>query len=86
MQEMDLLLHSTIFCMSCFCKSLEFFGTSIPSLDPETVQLPTFSIISALFTGACAPPEKLSLTLEHSAHLVKLAYDIEKVMWVHADS
>ena len=56
---------------SC-CKSLKFFRTSIASLDPETVELPAFSILSAMFTGACGPPEKLSLAfctvLEYSAH------------------
>ena len=46
-----------------YCKSLKFFGTSIASLDPETVQLPAFSILSAMFTGACGPPEKLTLAL-----------------------
>ena len=43
--------------------SLKFTGTSIVSLDPETVQLLAFYILSAMFTGACGPPEKLSLAL-----------------------
>ena len=30
-------------------------------LDPETVQLLAFSILSAMFTGVYGPPEKLSL-------------------------
>ena len=34
-----------------FRKSLKFFGTFIASLDPETVELPAFFIISAMFTG-----------------------------------
>ena len=33
--------------ISCrsFCKSSKFFGTSIASLDPETVELPAFYIV-----------------------------------------
>ena len=56
-------LCCVIFHTPSFCQSLKFFGTSIISLDPETVQLPAFYILSAMFTGACGPPEKLSLTL-----------------------
>ena len=56
-------LYCTIFRMPSFRNSLEFFGTSIASLDPETVQLPAFSILSAMFTGACGPTEKLGLAL-----------------------
>ena len=55
-----------VFCAvlrSSFYKSLKFLETSIASLDPESVQLPAFSILSAMFTGACGPPEKLSLAL-----------------------
>ena len=37
-------------------KSLKSFGTSIASLDPETVELPASSI-------PCGPTEKLSLAL-----------------------
>ena len=53
-----------IYCNSyaiCFHKSLTFFRASIASLDPETVELPPFSILSAMFTGGSGPPEKLSL-------------------------
>ena len=57
------VLYCAIFHKLNFHKSLKFFGTSIASLDPETVELPAFSILSAMFTGACDPPEKLSLTL-----------------------
>ena len=39
-------LYCTIFHMPSFRKS-KFFGTSITSLDPETVQLLAFSILSA---------------------------------------
>ena len=56
-------LYSAIFRTPSFCKSLKFFGTSIASLGPETVQLPAFPLFSAMFTGACGPPEKLSLAL-----------------------
>ena len=38
-------LYCAIFRTSSFRKSLKFFGTSIPSLDPETVELPALSII-----------------------------------------
>ena len=54
-------LYCTIFRKPNFRKSLKFFGTSIASLDPETVHLPAFSILSAMFTGACGPPENPSL-------------------------
>ena len=61
-----------------FRKSLTLFGTSIASLDPETVQLLAFSILSAMFTGTCDPPEKLSLALVPPLNVlrmtVKLAY------------
>ena len=59
-------------------KSLKFLGTSIASLDTETVQLPAFSILSAMFTGVCGPPEKLSLALVQCLNvlrmIMKLAY------------
>ena len=71
-------LYCAIFQTPHFHKSLKFFRTSIASLDPETVKLPAFSILSAMFTEVCGPPEKLSLTLvSHSNVLrtiVKLAY------------
>ena len=44
-----------------FQKSLKIL--SITSLDPETVQLPASFILSAMFTGVCGPPGKLSLAL-----------------------
>ena len=47
-------LYCTMFRTPSFRKSLKFFGTSITSLDPETVQLPAFYILSAMFTGASA--------------------------------
>ena len=62
-----------------FCTALYFvrqvFGnpqssSGLPSpLDPETVQLPAFSILSAMFTGACGPPEELSLALARRSGL-----------------
>ena len=54
-------LYCVIFRTPSFRKSLKFFGTHIASLDPETVELPAFSILSAMFAGACGPPGKLSL-------------------------
>ena len=72
------VLHCAIFRTPSFRKSLKFFWTSIASLDPETVQLPAFSILSAMFTGACGPPEKLSLALVQRSYvlrmIVKFAY------------
>ena len=53
-------------------KSLKFFGTAIASLDSETVQLPVFYIPSAMFTGACGPPEKLSLALAPSSYVLRM--------------
>ena len=58
--------------------SLKFFVTLIARLDPETVELPAFSILSTMFTGVCDPPEKLSLALVPCLNIlrliVKLAY------------
>ena len=57
MQEMACLLHCTA----------KFFQTSIASLDPEKVQLPTFYILSTMFTGARGLPGKLRPALvKHS--------------------
>ena len=71
-------LYYAMFCTPSFRKSLKFFGTSITSLDPETVELPAFYILSAMFTGACGPPEKLSLVLVPRSNvlrmIVQLAY------------
>ena len=56
-----------------------FVNPSIASLEPETVQLPAFYILSAMFTGACNPPEKLSLALVQPSNvlrmILKLAYN-----------
>ena len=64
-------LYCAIFRTPRFRKSLKCFRTSIASLDPETV-------LSAMFTGACGPPEKLSLALAPRSNvlrmIVKLAY------------
>ena len=71
-------LYCARFRTPSFHKSLKFFETSIASLDPETVELPAFYILSAMFTGACGPPEKLSLTLVSRSNIlgliVKFAY------------
>ena len=67
-----------IFRTPSFRRSSKFFRTSVASLDPETVQLPAFYILSAMFTGACGPPEKLSLALVPRSNvlrmIVKLVY------------
>ena len=73
-------LYCPIFRAPSFRKSLEFFETSIASLDPEIVELPAFCILSAMFTGACGPPERLSLALVPRSYvlrmIVKLAYSL----------
>ena len=60
--------------------NLEFLGTSIVSLDPETVQLPAFSILSAMFAGACGPPEKLSVALAPRSNIVRMIVKIIDVL------
>ena len=65
------VLYCAIFRSLSFRKSLKFFRTSIASLDPETVQLPTFSILSAMFIGAWTAREdkpRFGVALESSAH------------------
>ena len=49
-----------------------FFGTSIASLDPETVEQPAFYILSAMFTGACGPSEKQSLVLVPRSNVLRM--------------
>ena len=69
-QEMERWLsckYCAIFRKTSFCKSLKFFRTSIASLDPETVRLPAFAILSAIFTGTCVPP-RFGAALDRSAH------------------
>ena len=51
-------LYYATFCMPSFRQSFKFFRTSIVSLDPETVQLRAFSILSAMFTGARLAPRE----------------------------
>ena len=55
-----------------FRQSFKFFGTSIASLDPETVKVLAFYILSAMFTGACGPPEKLSLALVPLSNVLRM--------------
>ena len=82
-------LYWAKFPMPRFLKSLKFFRTSIASLDPETVQLLAFSILSAMFTGACGPPEKLSLALALLLNvlyrIVKLAYSSKPCAYMYLD-
>ena len=66
------VLYCAIFRTPRFCKPLKFFRTSIASLDPETVQLLPFSILSAMFTGARGPPEKLSLALAPRSNVLRM--------------
>ena len=49
------VLYCARFCIPSFHKSVELFGTSIASLDPETVELPAFSILSAMFYRSVWP-------------------------------
>ena len=56
-------LYCAIFCMPSIHKSLKCLDFHNASLDPETVQLAAFFILSIMFTGVCGPPEKLSLAL-----------------------
>ena len=69
-----LLCCAALFRTPSFRKSVNFCRTSIASLDSETVQLPASSILSAMFTGACGPPEKLSLAL------VPRSYDQDNIL------
>ena len=62
---------STVLCYildATFSQILEVLRDFHRLLDPETVQLPAFSILSAMFTGTCGPPEKLSTVLQCSGH------------------
>ena len=65
-------LYCAIFRTPSLSKSLKFFGTHIATLDPETVQLPAFSTLSAMFTGACGPPVKLSLALVPRSYVLRI--------------
>ena len=49
------VLYCARFRIPSFHKSVELFGTSIASLDPETVELPAFSILSAMFYRSVWP-------------------------------
>ena len=71
------VLYCAIFCMPSFHNSLKFVRTSIASLDPETVQLPAFFILSIMFTGVCGPPEKLSLTLVLHLNVIRY-FDVHR--------
>ena len=71
--EILVVLNCAIFPTPSFLnKFLKFFRTSTVSLDPETVELPTFSTLSAMFTGACGPPEKLSLALVPRSNVLRM--------------
>ena len=72
------VLYCTIFRTPSFCKSFKFFGPPIAPLDPETIDLPAFYILSTMFTVARGPPEKVSLALVQRSNvlrvILKLAY------------
>ena len=72
-------LYCAIFRTPSFRKSFKFFGTAIAILDPETVQSPACSILSAMFTGACGPPEAKPRFRAANVLLmiVKLAYSVK---------
>ena len=55
-----------------FSQILEVLRVFLASLDPETVQLPAFYMLSAMFTGACGPPEKLSLALVPRLNVLRM--------------
>ena len=82
MQEMARSLRLLHYITPSFRKSLKFFGTSIASLDPETVQLPAFSILSAMFTGASGPPEQLSLASAQQSSVLRMMWkSLMKQLW-----
>ena len=55
-------LYGAIFQMPSFLQILEVLWDFLASAHLETVQLPAFSMLFAMFTEVCGPPEKLSLT------------------------
>ena len=77
------MLYCAIFCKPSFWKFLKFFGTSIASLDPGTVDLLAFSILSAMFTEACGLPEQLSLALALHSNILCMIVSLTAVvkMW-----
>ena len=74
MQEMACFLHCTVLYFVCqvFYKFFKLFRTSMASLDPETVQLLTFYILSAMFTGMGGPAERLSLALVPCSNVLSM--------------
>ena len=66
------LYAALYFCAPSFKKSLKFFRTSIASLNPETVELPSFYMLSTMFKGARGPPEKVSLTLAPHSNILRV--------------
>ena len=55
---------------------IEVLRDSIASLNPETVELPAFSILSAMFTGAFGPPEKLTLALVPRSTVLRMSVKV----------
>ena len=55
-----------------FSQIVEVLRDFIASLDLETVQLPAFSMLSAMFTGACGPLERLGLALVPCSNVLRM--------------
>ena len=78
---MSVLVYCALFRTPSFRKSLKFLGTPIASLDQETVQLSAFFILSAMFTGVCGPPEKLSLALAPRLYVLRMITRLFVPVW-----
>ena len=69
------------FVCQVFCSKSLKFGTSIAFVDPVTVQLPPFSILSAMFTGSCGPPEKLNLPFVLRSNILRMIVLYHCTLW-----
>ena len=76
-QEMTRLLRCTAlhFVSQVFANPWSSSGLPSP-LDPETVQLLAFSILSAMFTGVCGPLEKLGLALVPRSNVLRMTVQL----------
>ena len=61
-------MFATLYCAIFRTSSLREFHR----LFPTTVQAPAFYTLSAMFTGACDPPDKLSLALVPRSHVLRM--------------
>ena len=78
-------LYCAILCAPFFSTFLKFFGTSITSLDPETVQLPAFYILSTMVTGVwptreAKPRFGAMLGCTNAWMIVKRAYCVQLLL------